>query len=174
MLTPSGYLTLKIPNNEVKTVYADVMSNWIIEDAELTNQELYELKDAILSNNKIKIENILNEALNHISFMDSGENFYHGYVLGLFVNFLNREYIVKSNREAGEGRFDIMIEAVNRTKGIIVEFKVAKDDEDLEEKARIGKEQIQEKQYYKELELDRIENIITYSIAFKGKRCKVI
>ena len=94
-------------------------------------------------------------------------------MLGLLVEFLNIDYIVKSNREAGKGRFDIMIESADRKNGIILEFKVAKEDESLEEKAKIGREQILEKEYYKELELDRVENIITYGIAFKGKECKV-
>lgn len=56
----------------------------------------------------------------------------------------------------------------------ILKFKVAKDNEGLEEKAQLGKEQIKEKEYYKELELDRVKNIITYGIAFKGKECRVI
>ena len=109
-----------------------------------------------------------------MSFMDEHENFYHGYMLGLFVSFLNREYIVKSNREAGEGRFYIMIEKVDRNIGIVIEFKLARENEDLTEKAEKGKEQIKEKEYYKELELDRVEKILTYCIAFKGKNCKVI
>ena len=109
-----------------------------------------------------------------MSFYDSQENFYHGYMLGLFVGFLNRKYIVKSNREAGRGRFDIMIESVDRKLGIIVEFKVAGKNEELEEKAKIGKEQIVDKEYYKELELDKVENILTYAVAFKGKECKVV
>ena len=105
--------------------------------------------------------------------MDEYENFYHGYMLGLFVNFLSGEYIVKSNREAGEGRFDIMMEKYDRSIGIVVEFKLAKEDEDLSKKAQEGKEQIKEKEYYKELELDGVKNILTYGIAFIGKKCKV-
>ena len=69
-------------------------------------------------------------------------------MLGLLVEFLNREYIAKSNRESGNGRFDIMIEAVDRSVGIVFEFKVAKDGDNLEEKAKIGKEQILEKAYF--------------------------
>ena len=67
-----------------------------------------------------------------------------------------------------------MIEKEDRIIGIILEFKIAKEDEDLNKKAEEGKQQIKEKEYYKELELDRVENIITYSVAFKGKMCKVI
>lgn len=66
-----------------------------------------------------------------------------------------------------------MIESIDRKIGIIVEFKVARENEDIEEKAKIGKEQIISKEYYKELELDKVEKILTYAVAFKGKLCKV-
>ena len=168
------YLTLKIPNEEVKTIFTDVIEKWIGRMGKVSSQKIYELHEALTCNDKVKIENLLNETLNHMSFYDSQENFYHGYMLGLFVGFLNSQYIVKSNREAGRGRFDIMIESVDRKIGIIVEFKVARENEDLVEKAKMGKEQLVDKEYYKELELDRVESILTYAVAFKGKECKVV
>ncbi len=167
------YMKVKIPNNEVKIVYTDIISSWTAENAKFAQYKLYELKQKILSEDKEKIENILNQALQSMSFMDEHENFYHGYMLGLFVNFLTGEYIVKSNREGGTGRFDIMIESIDRKIGIIVEFKLAKENEDLSLKAQEGKKQIYEKEYYKELELDRVEKILIYSIAFREKICKV-
>ena len=173
LVEQDGYLTLKIPNQEVRTIYKDIIAKWIGRQGKVSSQKIYELHQALISNNKIKIEKILNETLNYMSFYDSQENFYHGYMLGLFVRFLNSKYIVKSNREAGRGRFDIMIESVDRKIGIVVEFKVAGENENVEEKAQKGKEQIVDKEYYKELELDRVENILTYAVAFKGKECKV-
>ena len=80
----------------------------------------------------------------------------------------------KRCRESGNGRFDIMIEAVDRSVGIVFEFKVAKDDESLEERALTGKEQILNKEYFRELELDRVQNVITYGVAFRGKECRVV
>ena len=168
------YIKVKIPNNEVKIVYTDIISSWTAESAKFAQYKLYELKQKILSEEKEKIESILNQALQSMSFMDEHENFYHGYMLGLFVNFLTGEYIVKSNREGGTGRFDIMIESLDRKLGIIVEFKVAKENEDLTQKAQEGKKQIVDKEYYKELELDKVEKILTYAIAFRDKVCKVI
>ena len=173
LVEQDGYLTLKIPNQDVRTTYKDVIAKWIGRQGKVSSQKIYELHQALISNDKIKIEKILNETLNYMSFYDSQENFYHGYMLGLFVRFLNSKYIVKSNREAGRGRFDIMIESVDRKIGIVVEFKVAGENENVEEKAQKGKEQIVDKEYYKELELDRVENILTYAVAFKGKECKV-
>ena len=172
-LTSSGNIQLKIPNSEVQTIYVEILSKWTRDAADIDNQKLQELQKVLLANEPEKLEEMLNEILNHMSYTEGQEQFYHGYMLGLLVEFLNIDYIVKSNREAGKGRFDIMIESADRKNGIILEFKVAKEDESLEEKAKIGREQILEKEYYKELELDRVENIITYGIAFKGKECKV-
>ena len=168
-----GYIKVKIPNNEVRVVYRDIISSWTARSAKFAQYKLYELKQKILSQDTNKMEEILNQALQSMSFMDEYENFYHGYMLGLFVNFLSGEYIVKSNREAGEGRFDIMMEKYDRSVGIVVEFKLAKEDEDLSKKAQEGKEQIKEKEYYKELEIDGVKNILTYGISFIGKKCKV-
>ena len=168
-----GYMKVKIPNNEVRVVYRDIISSWTARSAKFAQYKLYELKQKILSQDTNKMEEILNQALQSMSFMDEYENFYHGYMLGLFVNFLSGEYIVKSNREAGEGRFDIMMEKYDRSVGIVVEFKLAQEDEDLSKKAQEGKEQIKEKEYYKELELDGVKDILTYGIAFIGKKCKV-
>ena len=168
-----GYMKVKIPNNEVRVVYRDIISSWTARSAKFAQYKLYELKQKILSQDTDKMEEILNQALQSMSFMDEYENFYHGYMLGLFVNFLSGEYIVKSNREAGEGRFDIMMEKYDRSVGIVIEFKLAQEDEDLSKKAQEGKEQIKEKEYYKELELDGVKDILTYGIAFIGKKCKV-
>ena len=174
LVKQNGYLTLKIPNEEVRTIFTEVIAKWIGRLGKVSSQKIYELHQSLINNDKAKLEIILNETLEHMSFYDSQENFYHGYMLGLFVGFLNSQYIVKSNREAGKGRFDIMIESIDRKIGIIVEFKVAVENEELEEKAKIGKEQIVDKEYYKELKLDRVENILTYAVAFKGKECKVV
>ena len=168
------YIKVKIPNLEIKIVYTDIISKWATEYGKFSPIKLKELKEYMLAENKEEIEKILNIALQSMSFMDEHENFYHGYMLGLFVNFMYGDYIIKSNREAGEGRFDIMLEKVDRSIGIIVEFKCAKENEDLIKKAEAGKEQIKEKEYYKELELDRVEKILTYCIAFNGKSCKVL
>ena len=173
-LTFNRNIRLKIPNAEVKTVFNDIIERWMRKKTYLPSYKLIELQQALENNEKEKIEEILNSALNNMSFVDSNESFYHGYVLGLFVNFLNVDYIVKSNREGGHGRFDIMIEKSDRSLGIILELKLARDDEDLEKKAELGKLQIKEKEYYKELELDKVENILTYAVAFKGKKCKVM
>ena len=186
-LLVSGYLTItknsnleknqievKIPNNEVRSVYIQIIKSWFEEQSPTIDTTLRKLKINLLENNIEAVEENLNQILQHISFTDTKENFYHGYMLGLFVEFLKDDYIIKSNREAGMGRFDVLIESIDRKEGIIIEFKVAKQGENLEQKLKEGYNQIQEKEYYQELVLDKVENIKTYVIAFQGKKCKVI
>ena len=186
-LLVSGYLTItknsnilnnqievKIPNKEVKSVYLQIIKTWFEEQNVSIDRTLRNLKTNMLENNIKAIEENLNQILQHISFVDTQENFYHGYMLGLFVEFLREDYIVKSNREAGMGRFDVMLESKDRKIGFVIEFKVAKKEEDLEQKAREGFEQLKENEYYQELVLDKVENIMTYAIAFQGKRCKIM
>lgn len=186
-LLVSGYLTItknsnilnneievKIPNKEVKSVYLQIIKTWFEEQNVSIDRTLRKLKTNMLENNKELIEENLNQILQHISFIDTQENFYHGYMLGLFVEFLREDYIIKSNREAGIGRFDVMLESKDRKIGFVIEFKVAKKEDNLEEKAKEGFEQLKEKEYYQELVLDKVENIVTYAIAFQGKKCKIM
>ena len=181
----SGYLTLDkdnkitdemmravIPNNEVKNMFANMLNYFLVEDNYLVNTLTYDFRNAFLENDKNKIEAILNKIMLSVSFYDTKENFYHGYMLGLFTFFLNNSrYILKSNREAGSGRFDIMIESVDKKLGIIIELKIT--NKDMENTAKNALKQMKEKEYYKELLLDKIENIYEYAIVFKGKKCIV-
>lgn len=181
----SGYLTLAkgskitdemlraiVPNDETKSTFANMLNTLLIEDNHLDNTLTLELKDAFLANDKTKIENILNNITNNVSLYDTKENFYHGYMLGLFTYFLNNsKYILKSNREAGSGRFDVMIITKDRKLGIIIELKITK--ETIEKEATKALKQMKEKEYYKELELEQVKEIYEYAIVFKGKKCIV-
>ena len=122
---------------------------------------------------KEKVEKYINKLLPNISYYDTKENFYHGYMIGLFSGFLNERFIVKSNREAGIGRFDLSIESIDKKIGIIIEFKVAESESEMENLAIKAKEQMKEKEYYKELELDKIKDIKEYAIVFYEKKCIV-
>ena len=103
------------------------------------------------------------------------EKFYHGFVLGLMVD-LSEEYQVRSNRESGFGRYDVMIYPKDIKKGdaMILEFKVhdPEDEKDLKETVKAALEQIEEKKYEAELialgfEKERIRK---YGFAFEGKK----
>lgn len=174
MINTFGIITSKvyIPNNEIKGVINRVLLDELIDNPAITITLLREFSENILANNKIKVEEILNKILPSISFMDETESFYHGYVLGLFSLFLSSNCILKSNREAGCGRFDIMIETSDKKTGIIIELKIDKDN-DIEKVATNAKKQIKDKEYYKELILDKVENIYEFVIVFKNKKCIV-
>ena len=183
----SGYLTLsekkeidlmgnvitkvKLPNYEVRSLFSRILNEELIDNSGITLSMIREFSESLLTNDKEKIEFNLNKILPSMSFMDSTESFYHGYVLGLFSMFLNTYFVVKSNRESGMGRFDLMIEKIDRSIGIIIEFKITKDD--MEESAKKALSQMKEKEYYQELVLDKVEHIHEYAIIFKGKKAIV-
>ena len=174
MINTFGIITSKvyIPNNEIKGVINRVLLDELIDNPAITITLLREFSENILENNKNKVEEILNKILPSISFIDETESFYHGYVLGLFSLFLSSNCILKSNREAGCGRFDIMIETADKKTGIIIELKIDKDN-DIEKVANTAKKQMKDKGYYQELILDKVENIYEFVIVFKNKKCIV-
>ena len=112
------------------------------------------------------------------SFFDVGENtaenFYHAFVLGMLVG-LKDKYFVKSNRESGYGRYDIMLEPKEKDKNsFIIEFKIAEDmeEESLEKLLEEAKKQIEEKKYEQGLKEKGFTNITKMIFAFKGKEVK--
>jgi hypothetical protein len=105
---------------------------------------------------------------------DAPERFYHGFVLGLMVE-LDGRYEIKSNRESGFGRYDIMVIPKDKSKdnAYIIEFKVKKQrEESLEDTVKNALAQIEEKQYEQELISSGIprDNIRKYGFAFEGKK----
>ena len=110
--------------------------------------------------------------------MSEPERFYHGFVLGLLVELMDR-YEIKSNRESGFGRYDVMLRPRNvKDKAIIMEFKVIspKKEKSLEETAQNALEQIKEKNYKEELIEAGISenNIKAYGFAFEGKNVLIL
>ena len=112
----------------------------------------------------------------HTSEKKAPENFFHGFVLGLMVD-QTKNYIINSNRESGYGRYDIILEPVDKENikypGIVIEFKVInpKKENSLEETVAAALKQIEEKNYDEELVKRGVkkENIHHYGFAFKGK-----
>ena len=109
---------------------------------------------------------------NYVSYHDAanGESFYHGMMLGFCV-LLQATHIVKSNRESGYGRFDLaLIPKDNRRYGVILEFKRADNEAQLEAKAMEALKQIEELAYGNEFEQRQINKVWKYGIAFCGKK----
>jgi hypothetical protein len=163
---------MKIPNDEVLYIYEVKIMEWFQEKVKiLDSSELYQ---AILEKDTSKITGELNiRLMDMISFHDTAENFYHGFLLGILSNIDN--YIVKSNRESGLGRSDIFLKSTGiEKKAAIFECKVLKENDDAEEKCLEALQQINDKRYDAELIQLGYKEIIKYGIVFRGKQCMIM
>ena len=165
------FIKLAIPNKEVKYIFKTKIEKWFKDM--IKGENLDELFEAMFQGNEKKFEEkIISILEKSISFNDSYENFYHGFLAGILSTLHN--YKVKSNRESGIGRGDIIIQYPNRRgKAVIIEIKVAKDVKDLEKKCNEALEQIEENKYDMELVQDGYKDILKYGITFLKKECKV-
>ena len=169
--TKQKYIELKIPNEEVKYIFRTKILKWFEQN--IKTKDFTNMYTAIINKDSENFEEELADMLlETISFNDAYENFYHGFVTGILSNM--KGYIVKSNRESGNGRSDIFIKPVSRRKtAVILELKVAKTFDDLEKRADDALKQIEEKKYELELRDDGYKNIIKYGISFFKKDCLV-
>jgi hypothetical protein len=174
--------TLTLPNLEVEGMVNELVGGWFKNDKVEASYNGF--IEALLSDNVKKMNTFMNKvALNTFSYFDTGskpsgetepERFYHGFVLGLMVE-LEDKYEIKSNRESGFGRYDVMLKPLDKTKpAFIFEFKVKDTDDDektLEDTLKNALAQIEEKQYEQELVQSGVprENIRRYGFAFEGK-----
>ena len=181
LLLFSGYLTvdkkidedvysLRLPNKEIKKFF----KNEFI-DITFGASEFRKTMEA-LRNNKIEEfeKNLQNILLKSTSYMDGkNENFYHGLFLGMLF-YLDNKYSVKSNREAGLGRYDVLIEPINKKeRAFILEFKVTDSEKNLENFSKEALEQIINKKYNIELIKKGIKDITYIGIAFYKKQLRI-
>ena len=165
------YLTVKLPNGETRGLFRNIILEILNDDYKIDTFLIRQFCLGILNNDKELIQFTLNRILPNISYMDSSESFYHGYLLGLFSMFLNnKNFIVRSNRESGLGRFDLMIKATDNSVGMIIELKIT--DYDMDEVALKALEQINSKKYKQELIDSKVEKIYEYAICFGKKECR--
>ena len=167
----SVFLRVRIPNTEVKTIYRNTILGWFRRRIE--KQDFRDFYRAMEDGNAEKMQEILNEQLfATISFYDSAENFYHGFLAGILSQSEN--YLVKSNRESGNGRSDIMVKSPSlRGRSFILELKVSKDIDELEADAEKALRQIYEKKYMDELRTEGYKKIDCCGISFYRKDCEV-
>lgn len=185
LLLTTGYLTiesaspttynrysLRIPNEEIKQVYGQEILNTIAVGADRNTFDT--LFDALFSGQERYFEDRLQQILlRFASTYDTAnkESFYHGFMLGISALFLDKQYIVESNRESGYGRFDIAIFPKDTQKaGVILEFKAADRTESLAKQADEALRQIQDRQYEVEFAKQEIASVWKYGVAFCGKQ----
>ena len=164
-----NFYDLKIPNEEIKSIYEDTIYECFKQQVQSENRD--EFFKAVLDKDAEKVNEHLQYWLGEtISYYDERENYYHGFLAGLLSGF--KGYIVKSNRESGNGRYDIFVkDRIKPEKAIIFEFKVTDDYDKLENKAEEAVQQIEDNNYETELRSERYREIIKYGIAFYRKTC---
>ena len=181
LLLFSGYLTinkkidkklysLRLPNREIKELFKDEFIDISFGESQFI-KTMESLKRNKLEDFEKNLQKIL---LNSTSYQDTkNEDFYHGLILGMTL-YLDSQYYVTSNKESGLGRYDVTIEPKNKNnKAYILEFKVTKNEEDLEKEAKQAIEQIISKKYDVSLKERGIKDIIILGVAFCGKLVKV-
>ncbi len=192
LLAMSGYLRinsvnegvyeLQIVNHEVMLMFRKLIKDWFME----SEDNYSDFISAMLCCDVQTMNEYMNLlTVSMISSFDSSKNandflapekFYHGFVLGLLVE-LREKYSVKSNRESGIGRYDVMLIPKDKMKdkAFIIEFKVVnrnRGEKSLEDALKNALKQIEENRYEQNLTDMNVpkENIVKYGFAFEGKK----
>ena len=168
---------VSIPNREIAAVYKSEILSHLLQIGAITRTTADRIAESLYSNDYKKLQNAIAEYMDKsISFYDAGaEGFYHGLVLGL-IALMDNQYKIKSNRESGDGRYDIsLIPRDGRYPGIIMELKWKKDlsADKLIELADEALAQIDDRRYDAEMKEDGIQDILRFGIAFSGKKVSV-
>lgn len=170
---------LVIPNKEVREVFVLQIQEWFKAVVANDNDTMKLLSKAILDKDETILARQLNIVMGRmISILDTKapddmkENFYHGLLLGL-LRGSNPDWLIKSNRESGDGFSDILIKPENPDLGIVIEVKYAKEFKGLDAACDAAMAQIKQKRYDETLRDEGRCDILAYGIAFCRKRCKV-
>lgn len=165
------YLTMAIPNTEIRCVYRSSIREWFTQKVSRVDFTLFYQK--LLEGDCVFLENFIKKQLaESISYYDNAENFYHGYLVGILSGM--EGYAMDSNREHGEGRPDIMLKPFDpEYPAVIVELKRADRFDQMEAKCASALEQIEEKRYAAELEAEGYGTVRKYGICFCRKSCRV-
>ena len=165
------YYDMVIPNVEIKSIYKNTIRSWFIDH--LNRDSRTEILESVIHADAEKLEDLLCTWLtNTISCFDEQENYYHGFVTGLVSGFSG--YMVVSNRESGNGRFDLVVKQRSRWHhAAILEFKVVEKYNQMTKACEDALRQIEEKDYEASLRDEQYENIAKLGICFCQKRCRV-
>ncbi|MFC2140823.1 AAA family ATPase [Acidobacteriota bacterium] len=171
--TGKMYYTLAIPNMEVKTIYIGIIDRYFT--GKIENKKLEIMLKALIDGDIKLFEKMLRKVVSAVfSYHDFGgepEKVYHALVAG-FLIWISNTHEIKSNRESGYGRYDIMIIPKDLSlTGYVIEFKTVdtEDNETVETAVAAALEQIEKKKYETELVERGIENIKKLAIVFSGK-----
>jgi len=165
------YYDMVIPNVEIKSIYKNTIRSWFIDHVNRDSRT--DILESVIHADAEKLEDLLCTWLtNTISCFDEQENYYHGFVTGLVSGFSG--YMVVSNRESGNGRFDLVVKQRSRWHhAAILEFKVVEKYNQMTKACEDALRQIEEKDYEASLRDEQYENIAKLGICFCQKRCRV-
>ena len=171
-----SFCELAIPNKEIRTVYNNEIIALLADN--IDNGIINQLQQYLITKNSSALQQTLRKfLLETVSYYDTlKENYYQGLLLGMTGLFTNT-YYVSSNRESGEGRYDIQLQPKTAAMpGIIIEIKAAKDatEEQLKALAANALAQVDSRKYDTELRKQSIKNIYKYGIAFSGKKVEIV
>ena len=163
-----------LPNREISLVYHKEILQQL--DNIIPQPTAISIQEAIFSGDRNKLQKQIQTLLTQSvsSFDTAGENFYHGFMLGLCA-LLGGSFI-SSNRESGDGRYDIQLKPMNKNlPGILIELKAEKDctEEQLKKLSETALQQIINKKYDTELVAAGVETIYKYGVAFSGKKVEI-
>lgn len=171
---------LVIPNKEVREVFILQIQEWFKAVVANDDDTMKLLSKAILDKDEKQIARQLNIVMSRmINILDTKapdalkENFYHGLLLGL-LRGSTPDWLIKSNRESGDGFSDILIEPEDPDAGIVIEVKYAKEMKELDAACEVAMAQIKDKRYDEALRNEDRCDILAYGIAFCRKRCRVV
>lgn len=189
LLFATGYLTpadmpdgnlvrLKIPNNEVRDIFSGFILQLFEEKVAEDGTLVTEFCSALKNGDTAEVKRVFEKGMEKtISIRDTAvkkefkENFYHGLILGIL--FFKNDWGVSSNREAGDGYYDIQIEIEDEEIGIVIEVKYAEGG-DLDTSCQEALDQINRNNYTAELKEDDMHRILKYGFACYKKQCKVV
>lgn len=159
---------LVIPNKEVYEIYKQSFMSYFEDYTTSRKGELYQ---EFVDGDAKKVNLLLNDILlRSISYFDNQESFYHGFLVGLL-----NDYEVVSNKESGNGRFDVCVLPENILGTIVlIECKHSISEDNLIDDAKEGARQIVEQKYLEEHKFKKYENVIGYGISFYKKQCYVV
>lgn len=186
LLTNSGYLTpveeidfgkysIRIPNEEVHYFFERDFISHFLGSIDNFDKTLEYLLSGDLEDFSYELESIMESNVSCFDFTSkSKESHYHVFILGMLLG-LRRKYYIHSNRERGRGRYDLVVEPMDKSKnGLVIEFKVARSKEELLSSSEEALKQIEEKNYTRELKLRGIKRVVLVGISFYQREFEVV
>lgn len=178
LLLETGYLTLasryipgretelRIPNEEIRDLFITSVNSWFKD--RMQKEDRGEIFKALLSGNEKVLQDLVTDHLEMtINYYDYSEEFYHAFIAGLFSSNV---YYVKSNRESGLGRYDLLVADIISKKAAILEFKTVKRESDIRSAIKEALAQIDERKY--DLDFRRYD-VSCYAVVFYKKSATV-